>query len=258
MLRLEELIEVKLKKRNLRPEGVMARDLVDMLCQVEKAVSAIAQYGKTSIIEGDTSFALVSIRRGSAAYRLKPCVPDISIPAFESFAQSINNPESLPRGARASIENISAFSARYNTVIEFRSKANSKSPIGVVRPKVVLPIVSHPEIVGETTLYGQVESVGGADPKAWVRLDSGQRIGFDVNKTQAKLLGSRIYDDVGLRGTAHWDSVSKQVNVFKLSEVLPIKDVSAVEAFEALKSEFGSFFDELPDVAKFCEKQRRG
>ncbi len=258
MLKLDELIEIKLRKRDLRPEGILARDLVDMLCQVEKAISAIAQNEKTSIIETDTSFALVSIKRGSAAYRLKPCYPDISIPAFETFAQAISSPESLPRTARISAENVSTFSSRYNTVIEFRSKATSKQPIGIVRPRKIHPIISPPEVVGETTLYGQVESIGGADPKAWVRLHSGQRIGFDINKTQAKTLGSKIYEEVGICGTAHWDSITKQIISFQLIEILPFKDTSVVEAFDILKNEFGSFFDELPDVTKFCEKQRRG
>lgn len=258
MLKLDELIEIKLKKRDLRPEGILARDLVDMLCQVEKAISAIAQYDKTSILENDTAFALVSIHRGSAAYRLKPCSPSISVPAFETFAQTINTPHELPKNARPSAETITTFSARYNTVIEFRSKANSKRPIAIVRPKAIIPTRSSPEITGDTTLYGQVESAGGADPKIWMRLDSGQRIGFEVNKTQAKELGGRLYDDVGVRGTAVWDSVSKQIISFSLAEIVSFKTTSTVEAFNKLRDEFGSFFDELPDVTKFCEKQRRG
>ena len=114
-------------------------------------------------------------------------------------------------------------------------------------------------LAGETTIYGKVESVGGANtPVVWLRQSDGSRVSIDISHEQAPMFGERIYSWLGLRGYAQWENKDGSLQSFKLIEILDYEDKPLTKAFDQLTKNIGVFFEDIGNVNSFVEDLRRG
>lgn len=252
------LLEVKFKGRGLRPNKILARDLAEVIRDVEAAVLAyLATDNDDKTTAKITGLSLVEIKEGSAALRFAPQMSEAVTPAFKAFATDIGQTGSAPTlkpRARSPFEGIQDFCQTYRCVSELRDRLSSPKPIAIIRPP--LPISKTRPIIlsGLTTLYGTLESVGGREPKAKMRLEQG-RTSFDVTQEQARLLGQRLYTKIGVRGYAKWDAHTHAITSFQFIDLLQYQEVPFTEAIKKISQEFGHCFASI-DVDEFTKAQR--
>lgn len=258
MTKQRGLLEVKFKGRGLRPDKILAKDLAEVIRDVEAAVLAYlsAEADDKSILK-ITGLSLVEIKAGSAALRFAPRTSEAVTPAFQAFATDVGhtgNVTALKARARSSYEGIQDFCQKYRCISEFRDRLSSRKPIAIIRPPIPIARTRPIMLEGETSIYGTLESVGGLDPKAWLRTDHG-RVNFDVTQDQARELGQRLYTRIGVRGVARWDAYTSAVSSFKFLELLAYREKPLSQAFQSLRDEFGHCFSSM-DVAAFLKEQR--
>lgn len=112
------------------------------------------------------------------------------------------------------------------------------------------------KVRGETTLYGEVQRVGGATPKVQFRSIDGDLIYCDATRELTREAAVRLYEQVGLRGEAEWDLKTLRVTSFTIEEILSFEDVGVPSAFAELREIVGRYFDEISDVDAFVEQLR--
>lgn len=258
MAKQRGLLEVKFKGRGLRPNKILARDLAEVIKDVETAVLAYLATGADDKITAKISgLSLVEIKAGSAALRFEPQMSEAVTPAFKALATDVgpnSNVTGLRTRARSAVEGIQDFCQTYRCVSELRDKISSPKPLAIIRPLHPITQASPIKLSGETTLYGILEGVGGKEPKAKMRTEAG-RVSFDVTQEQARLLGQHLYTRIGVCGIANWDAYSHAILDFKFVKLLDYKDIPFTQAVIEISKEFGHFFSTL-DVAAFIKEQR--
>lgn len=113
-------------------------------------------------------------------------------------------------------------------------------------------------LTGQTTIYGEVMSVGGVNPRITLRTINNQTIYCDTNVVLAKKLAEYLYAQVCVAGTAEWSPDTLELEKFKIEEIVDYQKTSPVEAFQELSQLFGTQFKNVSDVKGFVTAVRRG
>jgi hypothetical protein len=122
------------------------------------------------------------------------------------------------------------------------------------QPRLVEPSV----IEGETTLFGEVERVGGAEPKVALRLPDGSSVYCEVTKEQARELGKRLYQPVCVVGTATWRLPTYIIEAFRLHKVTDYEDTPPSVAISELARVLAPHWADVDDVVAEVERLRHG
>jgi hypothetical protein len=252
-------VEIIFSRKGLRPGLIRFKDLAEVLTAIENAVASLMVKGDSSLTQDGVGLCLVGVKEGSAVFRLEGMAPSLIHPAFEAFTHAIATEGAAPtQQVTSSVQKIQILCAKYNCSAEFRNRSGSKWPDAVIRAarEIPLEVEQHSRIHGETIIYGVLESVGGVEPKAWLRTRS-ERLGFEVTRDEARALGARLYSAVGIRGIAAWSAATGEIESFKFIELTAYEETSLKKAFSELAEEFGHFFDAIEDVDAFVLKQRQ-
>lgn len=113
------------------------------------------------------------------------------------------------------------------------------------------------DLVEETTsFFGVLERVGGAEPRAWIRPDSGDRIicRLPEDRILAKELAQHLYKEVGLSGRAIRDLRDDEL-VELFVEELTFVETSVTESFERLRGVMGRYWSDV-DVMSVIREER--
>ena len=103
-------------------------------------------------------------------------------------------------------------------------------------------------ITGETIIYGEIQRVGGTEPKIVLRLTSGDLFSLDVSRDVAKNLSPRLYSQVGLRGTATWSYSDNKLLQFEVESLTEYEESSIADSFNQLRGVIGKYWDEIEDI----------
>lgn len=252
------LLEIRFRGRGVKPDGIRARDLAEVVKALEDAVLSFVRDGDgPGILKEGAGLSLVDIRSSSVGLRFAPHMEEAINPAFIAFAEAVNTSEDvLQPKTRKNVTVIKDFCSRYKARAELRDKPSSRSPLATIHPHRIIPPAISSTIGGETVLYGVLEDVGGVQPKAWIRV-SGERVGFTIDQEQARTLGPKLYTMVGVRGVAQWDVVNKVITGFSFLELTNYKPKPLSQAIEALRESFGKYIDQIDDLQTSLDKQRK-
>jgi hypothetical protein len=108
--------------------------------------------------------------------------------------------------------------------------------------------MSDNNMVRETTIfYGVLIRIGGyARPRAYIQFLDGQKLSCSIaNRPLAISMAARLYQSIGVRGTATYDEQDKTLASFHIEELLPYRD--AADAFKGLVEIVGNYYDRLED-----------
>jgi len=255
--------QIKFNSENVHPDNINLTDLTNLLSAFEQSLLSIVRDSAGPIFDTVLGLSLVKVKPGCAAYELQP-ISETSNKALRPAIQEyyrvarLKDRSNTPKLVRKSIEEIENFSLKYACKTELRTSASNKRPNVVIHPPRILKLVHDAPLSGETSIYGKIESVGGADtPTAWLRQADGTRIKVLINQKIARSFGERIYDWIGLRGHAKWDNDDTSIENFKLLEILEYKHTPVCEAFDLLSKEIGHLFEHIHDADDFVTDLRR-
>ncbi len=209
---------------DVSPETVPASELAEFLVQFETAViQTVLAKNEVSIEQADQELfvSLVEITGGSEALTFALSGDTMLGASLISNALFLNDYSSLPLKAHEALHNISAQATRNQWSVEFvgDKKRDIKNAVisvdnPVPRPKVV-------KVQGDTTIYGRLTRVGGVRPRAMLKMTNNQYIYIELSKSMAVELASeeRLYEEVGLEGTATWRVDTMEMLDFKARRI---------------------------------------
>ncbi|CAN5439706.1 hypothetical protein BH20VER3_BH20VER3_06080 [soil metagenome] len=107
-----------------------------------------------------------------------------------------------------------------------------------------------------TSFFGVLERVGGATPKAWLRLDNGDRVicRLPLDRILAQELAHHLYKEVGLSGRAIRDLRSEEL-VELFVEELTYTQTPVTESFRQLECGLGRYWSDV-DVMSVIREER--
>lgn len=233
------------------PQTVKASDLGALLINWEDAVTATFQ-GETLLGSElrEAVVSLIDVAEGSNVLVFAIASAALTAVGMISEAVAGRRFADIPFKAQRAIYEISKQADRTGWAVEIVAdeQLNIKQAIISSDNPVPPPIV--PRAVGTTTLSGRLLRVGGAKPKAEIRLNVGDRqiVYIDVNEAQARQLASKLYEDVSIEGRATWNTNDWSIHDFKATRVTDYQAGGLVRAFEELAELSGGIWKDVDPV----------
>ena len=175
-----------------------------------------------------------------------------SLKRYAMIAAFVVNHCVLPAACGGPLRDLNGILRRTGASLRMRGVRKSEVTFSEETP---LPLPTSDEITFETTIYGELEWVGGVNPKAHIRpLGSKHSITCSVSKDLAKDLGTRLYTVVGLKGSAQ--QKDGEIAGLSVAEVMPYVADSHSNPFEALRKAGASEYFDGVDAYRYVEEAR--
>ncbi len=101
------------------------------------------------------------------------------------------------------------------------------------------------EIRDTTTIYAEIEKVGGASPAVRLRLPNGEGLTVNTSRDVAKRVSSKLYTFVGLTGIATWNKNDYSLLDFKIMDLIHVEEKPYNDTLNELRELL------LPEINKF-------
>ena len=152
----------------------------------------------------------------------------------------------------AHILEINRFCERNSVQVKFPLNGRRGDRLGVSAERK-LRLVEPKRVVMTTTIYGEVEDVGGAT-RANVHLRyKGRSLVCPLSRELAKELGKSLYETVGLTGEA--TLVDREVVEFRVTGILPFRaSDDPLQGLRQLEERYGHF--DNVDAGQYVAEQR--
>jgi len=239
----DQILEIRLHGNNIAPTTFKSKEVGEIIDNLENALKVYILASHHDLDDKELFISPVKIENNSLHLFFLPNVRALFIAAFTSIGSAIagNNYAAVPPKSIEALRSVQKVVRAKNCYADFIYNGNVLASIDA-NTDIVHDI--NDIISGETTIYGIVQRVGGADPTAWIKLTGGQRIIVNVTESIAKTLAKNLYEEIGFKGEARWSISTNQIVEFKLSEI--VKEYSytpANEAFKKLREAIGDYWD---------------
>jgi hypothetical protein len=251
-------LEVLLTGISMSPEEIRSKDIAEVIKSMENMIASMAARQNPTLKKGSIAIGLKSIRPGTIELEFPSSLAEITLPAAQCIAKSImdNDFGALPAGVMKSLKKISSFTRKYKCSAEFLENNESSKALITLTPQTRIPDTH--SLSGETTIYGEITRVGGAEPKIQFRTLDKKVIYCIVSKSLARKAGERLYANVELHGTATWNLETFEIEKFIVEDISDHEKSVPSKAFEELSKLVGDSFDHVEDVNHFVSEMRYG
>lgn len=244
----DSIIELKFDGNNINPSTVKPSEIAKLLESFEKALLGVIAVNNPEIKTDALLFSFQEIDNKSLDLKFIPrAAHAIVISSYLLIANSVKNSNfiSLPANTINALKEITKFSKRHKCYGYFN---HNKINIATFTPETEINLEKGNFIKGETTVYGRLIDVGGENPNVHFKINDDYTVIFDVTEELAKMLAPKLYYEVGLKGTAKWDSVSYQIVDFRISDVIEYEPKPINEIFNDLRNTLGKYWDKVDDI----------
>jgi len=241
---------LKIEGEKVSPETTPWKDLKEIVDNLEESVNAIA-----SNYKGEKFFSLVGLKPGSNS--LNFALSRTSARCMSKITESIaeNKYHLLPIKSHQNLIQLSKKAVVNNWKINFLENKLLNIPPAVITPETLVPDIWEQRTSGTTTIICECLRVGGAEPRAQVRLSTGEIKYFELSRELAKKIAERLYEMICLEGEAVWVGDEWHLGDFKPKKLLPFQDIDPVAAFEKLRHAANGNFDNI-DVNEYVNSIR--
>ena len=258
MVTQDKRIEIRLVGAEVAPGLIRSKEIAEVITAVEEMIAAVVERENPEIKMEQIRVGLSAIAGGSMRLVFTPNLDALTVPAAEMVMKAIDSQQfdSLPHATLNALRTLHAFTYRHGATTEFRTLNGASVLLAEMTPQTDIPKPAH--LTGETTLYGDVLRVGGAEPKVQFRSVDNELIYCDATREMTRQAALRLYERVGLRGEALWNMETLKIESFMINEILDFEDVGVVQAFAELREIAGVYFDQIDNVDAFVERLRNG
>lgn len=251
-------VEILLTGEGMSPGKIRSKEIAEVIESVEDMIASMVVRDHPDLKKEVIIIGLKGIRQGSIGLEFSPNLAELTLPATRRIAKSIaeNDFGILPSGALNSLRKLSVFTRRHQCNAEFFTQNGKLEALAVLTPETQIPDI-YP-LAGETSIYGEITRVGGAEPKIQFKTLDGQIIYCSTSKAIAKKAGAKLYTNVELYGLAEWNSETFEIENFHVIDISDYEQASSSEAFEELANLIGDSFDSIKDVDRFVSEIRYG
>ncbi len=243
------------------PEQIRARDLADAIKAFEELVVSELKASGEDVDPNDVVVGLVDVRAGSARFRFKSSYMATAVAAYVSAARHVKEKaySEMRSTSAEALQTLQRVGKKYNGDVELRTheqQGEDAEPLALIRREEPIELPAPSYLKGITTLYGKIARVGGSTPKVRLDLEPGERLVCTVGEDLARQIATRLYEFVGLRGVAHWNLDTAEIEVFEIQALLPYEKTGAMDAFAALAEVSAEDFTDIQDVVQYAEVLR--
>lgn len=250
--------EVYVTGDGISPETLKVKAIADYLVVVEEIVAAVAEDERPDLqLKRRGALGLTSLHGGSIRIAYTAQNPIVGV-VLRKIGRVVDLEEwtSLSSDAIEKIQKLVKLNRTHNSIAEIRESQNDNALLAVFTPET--RVAGKQYIVGTTTLYGELLRIGGENsPTAQIRFARSTSLTCDVKTTElASAMAERLYEAIGVRGTAKWDSDSRELKAFRVEELTEYRKTSLSSAFESLREVAGKYYEEIEDVNAFVAELR--
>lgn len=231
-----------------KPHEVPAVELAEFIQEFARAVLNASGGISES---GGTPVSLVGVTEGSD--RLTFATTEKFVPVVARISTSIAKRRfsGLPESAHESLHRMSQVTKRRGWGLRIPANKKLKIPAASIKKGADIPAPApKPLMRGTTSLLARVMRVGGVRPRAELRIPNSSDLLFvDISEDIARILASRLYDEVTLEGVATWDPDTWRMRDFAVTRLLEFVGTPPAEAFRELSAAAGSAWDGVDAVA---------
>lgn len=199
-------LEIRFHGGGINPSAIKASEVADLIYCFEKSLLTTLHENYPELdIENYAYLSFQSIQNeslglGFAADKGEEAFVDSYLRIVKSINE--NDYNNLPYAAIENLKIISKFSKKHNCNCDYIHNSIKKAEITTAS---VIDVNRNSIIKGETTIYGKIERVGGAEPRIVFKDHTGNKIYFEVTREVAKTLATKLYEEIALIGVATWD-----------------------------------------------------
>lgn len=249
------VIEVRLIGEHLMPERISARDTGALIAAVEQMIASVVARDNPAlgIDESEVVVGLAAVQAGSYVLQFQTPYVTEAASAWAKIGSAISQgAASLPVKSVDSLKTIRKATRKYNAVTEFWEYNGASTKLATIDAHTPIQVETA-TLKSRTTLYGRITRVGGEDPpRARLRLIDGQIMICNITRRDtlriARQLGARLYEMVGVRGTAQWDIRDLSLQYFVIEELTPYESTSLNKALDTLAELAAHHYETVPDI----------
>lgn len=254
-------LELRLKGKGMAPGNIRSKDIAELIEAVEEMIASQVAHENPNIKKESITIGLENISRGSLELKFKPNLTEVTTPAALNITNLVSSGQfsKLPSDTVKPLRIISSFTKRHDCTAEFYEQNGSLKLLATITPETEIPEVA--PLFGETTVYGKVLRVGGANektPSIQFRTIAGKLVYCRTTKRLAKAIAKKLYEQIGLIGVAEWNPETLELQSFFIKAIDEYTDNSVEQGFDELANAYGKNFDSIDDVEGFCESVRYG
>lgn len=262
----ENVIEVRLIGDNVTPGNVRSRDIAELIASVEQMIASVVVRNNPQLgfQEDEIIIGLVAVHEGSL--RLQFRVPEVyapaAIPAYNLVSSDVQRRDfsSLPLKTVESLRSIRSITVKYSATTEFGYNNGHFAPLASITRDVPIE-VQESRVSGTTTLYGVVVRIGGEKTTTvQMRLLNGDLLSCEIKGNQrrsiARQLAQRLYTEVGITGTAIWDTREWILEDFVIERITEYSPKGVAAALQSLYETMGTHLEAIEDINSFLSELR--
>ena len=238
-----QTFKFKIDGKGVSPKTVSARDLFDLIFNLESAFATTAKDSGAKDHD-DLQISIVEISAGSDELTLAVSDRMFKAAAKVSNAIASNDFSKIPMQVHGRLRDLWKKAKSTNWTLRFCQNGNGIADASIAPDNEILKPGA---IDGPTTLYGFVERVGGSERQTLqILLLSGERHTIGIKtKELAQQIAAHLHTIVGIEGDATWDIATWKLSEFKATAVVEYKDTSLPDAFESLAAVSGGHWDDV-------------
>jgi len=236
------ILQLRFIGDHISPGSFSAKELGNLLIDIQKSVSAIA--GITEEADETGLISLGEIKNESAGldfYSGQPSANDACIRLINAVDKK--DFTELPRSSFEGIKHISKLAKEKKCDAELKNKTAKTSAIATLKENDNLIFPEDVLLKDTKYFYGEITRVGGVDPRVQFKTFSGATHYADVSKELARQIANKLYQTVKMKAEVRWIASSGDYEDIKVIDVEEYKVQSNAGLFDELRVALGSYSD---------------
>jgi hypothetical protein len=249
-----EILELKFEGEGINPGAVKPHEIAELIIGFEKALLSTIKQNNPAIDTESLLFSFEELKNESIGLKFSPTIDatvrTVVLAGFLTVSQSFKEGDfsGLPSTAISGLKVLTKFSKKYKCTGSFR---HNDETISYFTPDTEVSIDKTKWLKEETTIYGKLIDSGGENPNVHIKISDEQTIIFKVSEEEAKILATKLYDKVSVKGIAKFNPTTLEILEFKLIELSlysPGKTLAAIRKLRNITSGFWDKFNTQDEI----------
>jgi len=233
---------------DVSPETMSLKQLAQFITELEDAIAV--EGGIKSTIRSPIISLIKLVQTNNTLAEFETTEHAAQTLENISSALSLDEPILLKPATRLHLKKMVSAAREYKMEVEFRGRDRDSVVLdwksNFFRPEKPL----YP--MGNTTIYGVCDWIGGNPPKATIRLISPRKqneLSVYLTMPMVESIKEYLYKEVCIEGTAQWNSITWKIEKFTASRVSPGPSRKYAETFRAFADVVGDILEgQSPEV----------
>lgn len=235
-------LKLKFAGKEITPRSFSARELGELLVDLQKSMAAFAEYfGDKKWSGSEKILSLINVENKSNSLSFASGYPK----AKDGYALMIKAAENkhlygLPRNAFDGMKRISALTKKKKCNAELSSESLPERKSAVITPEDTFIIPEEVLLTDFKEFYGEITRVGGSEPKVRFRTFGGTLHDGKASIELTRKIAEMLYQTVKIKAEIKWDPSASEIRGINILHVEPHEVQSNSELFGDLRQSLGA------------------